>query len=98
MEGIAEQSPAMHKMDKMQKMDSMMQDRMRMRDENGMSMDDEEMADPAPIGYPFAAPGSLHLYHFTDYTREAMEEQSSTMKKMDNAQKMDKKSMKKMPK
>ena len=95
MEGLAEESASMKKMDNMKMRDDMMRDHMMYRDghmmmdENDMSMDDEAMVDPAPLGYPFAAPGALHLYHFTDYSMEAIAEQSSTMQKMDNMQKMD---------
>ena len=28
--------------------------------------------EPTPIGYPFAAPGGLHLYHWTDFSQEAL--------------------------
>jgi hypothetical protein len=103
MEGIAEQSASMQKMDDMHKQDGMMRDRMMWRDgrvmmdENDMSMDDE-MVEPAPIGYPFAAPGGLHLYHFTDYTGDKMVEQSVTMQKMDDAHMADKKRMDRMNK
>jgi len=33
---------------------------------------DPALVDPAPMTYPFAAPGSLHLNHWTDYTRRFM--------------------------
>ena len=111
MEDIAEESATMKKMDNMKMRDDMMRDQAMMHDnrmmhegyymtdEDGMMMDEEMMMEPAPIGYPFAGPGALHLYHYTDYTMEGLAEQSSTMQKMDNMQKMDR-SMKKtkMPK
>jgi hypothetical protein len=31
---------------------------------------DPAMTDPAPVGYPQAAPGSIDQYHWTDYTRK----------------------------
>jgi hypothetical protein len=87
MEGLAEQSATMKKMDNMHMQDKMMHD--------GMMMD-EEMMEPAPIGYPFAAPGGLHLYHYDNYAGEGLSEGSATMAKMDKAEKMEKKSMKRM--
>lgn len=30
---------------------------------------DPTRVDPAPMSYPFAAPGGINLYHWTDYTR-----------------------------
>jgi hypothetical protein len=41
-------------------------------DRSGMMMDRDEsmedaMADPMPLGYPFAAPGAIDLYHFRTY-------------------------------
>lgn len=107
---IAEQSATMQKMDDMHMKAGMMrdrdmtrEDRMKyggryMTDENDMMMDDEEVMDPAPIGYPFAAPGALHLYHYTDYTGDKMAEQSATMQKMDDAHMQDKKRMDRMNK
>ena len=91
MEGIAEESSTMKKMDKMHMQNKMMQDKM-MHDD--MSMDDDEMMEPAPIGYPFAAPGGLHLYHYDNYAGEGISEGSATIKKMDNMEKMNKKRMK----
>jgi hypothetical protein len=65
------------------------EDRMRyggyyMTDENGMMVSEETMAEPAPIGYPFAGPGALHLYHFTNYSSEGLAEGSATLKKEAN--------------
>jgi hypothetical protein len=40
-----------------------------------MDMENEEEnpdIDPAPINYPFAAPGSLHLYHYSDYNEDQL--------------------------
>jgi hypothetical protein len=36
------------------------------------AQDNEGSRDPMPLSYPMAAPGSLHLYHWTDYTRSEM--------------------------
>ncbi len=98
---MAEQSSAMQKMDDAHMQDKMMRNRMMMRegymrtDDNDMTMDDQ-MLDPAPLGYPFAAPGSLHLYHYTDYTGKHIAEQSPTMQKMDDAHMQDKRRMDRM--
>ncbi|MCW3099442.1 MAG: hypothetical protein JWL77_5060 [Chthonomonadaceae bacterium] len=94
-EGLAEGSATLKKMDNMEAEDEMRHERMkwyggRTVDENEMTMY-EEMKQPAPLGYPFAAPGGLHLYHYTDYSMEGIGEGSATMKKMDNDEKMEKK-------
>jgi hypothetical protein len=60
--------------------DSAMSDRDRMDDDGDMRM-------PAALSYPMAAPGSLHLNHWTDYTRTHMAPGSATetrMEKMDD--------------
>lgn len=31
-------------------------------------MDDEDVHMPTPVSYPYAAPGSIHLHHWTDAT------------------------------
>ncbi len=102
---LAEESASMAKMDNIQKRDRMMHDKMMhddemimrdgymLTDENGMTMMDGSALDPAPIGYPFAAPGSLHLYHWTDYSKKHLAEESASMKKMDDAHMEDKKRM-----
>jgi hypothetical protein len=41
------------------------------RDKND-AWDSWNMMDPAPLRYPEAAPGSLNLYHWTDYTRTTL--------------------------
>ncbi len=91
-EGMAEGSMTTKQMEMMEKHDKMVQD--RLMHEDSMMENEDMMVDPAPIGYPFAAPGGLHLYHYTDYSQEGVEEGSSTVKKMDNMEKMDKKKMK----
>jgi len=52
---------------------------------------EEMMFDPAPMSYPQAAPGSLHLYHWKDYTQTKMSPGSATDKRWDNEHKKDKK-------
>jgi len=83
MEGIGEGSAYMRKMDKMEMREEKVRD--RMRHEEAMMTDEEKkmMREPAPIGYPFAAPGGLHLYHYTDYSMEGIGEGSATMRKSD---------------
>ena len=46
-------------------------------------MDDPFTADPAPVNYPFAAPGTLDLYHFSDYGMNKLGEGSAADKKME---------------
>jgi hypothetical protein len=43
--------------------------------------------DPMPLSYPFAAPGSLHVYHWTDYTRTDLAPGSTEDQKWDNMKK-----------
>jgi hypothetical protein len=39
-----------------------------------VSADDRETyADPMPLSYPYAAPGMLDMWHWTDYTRTKLE-------------------------
>lgn len=45
--------------------------------------DNPFMADPAPVNYPLAAPASLDLYHFSDYTMNELRTGSAADKKMD---------------
>lgn len=99
-EGIAEGSASMKSTENMEKEDESRHDRMRWYggrtvDENDMTYY-EEMRQPAPLGYPFAAPGGLHLYHWTDYTQEGMEEGSSTTKQMDNSERMERRRERRM--
>ena len=62
---------------------------------HGADMDaEDEMMDPAPLSYPFAAPGSLDLYHWRDYSKTELETGSTDDKRMENDQKKD--PMKKM--
>jgi len=53
--------------------------------------DDEMMFDPAPMSYPQAAPGGIHLYHWKDYTQTTMEPGSVADKRWENQHKKDKK-------
>jgi len=53
--------------------------------------DEDMMPDPAPMSYPQAAPGSLHLYHWKDYTQTKMAPGSASDKRGDNDHKKDKK-------
>ena len=45
--------------------------------------DDPFTADPAPVNYPFAAPASLDLYHFSDYSMDKLGTGSASDKKME---------------
>jgi hypothetical protein len=84
-EDLAEGSAYMKKWDNRDMQAKMMHDRMS-REEKMYTW----MTEPAPINYPFAAPGGLHLYHYTDYSEEGIAEGSDSMKQMDNEQKRDK--------
>ena len=53
--------------------------------------DEKPMFDPAPMSYPQAAPGSLHLYHWKDYTQRKIENGSVSDKRWDNEHKKEKK-------
>jgi len=53
--------------------------------------DDDMMFDPAPMSYPQAAPGSIHLYHWKDYTQTKMEPGSAADKRWEIEHKKDKK-------
>jgi uncharacterized membrane-anchored protein YhcB (DUF1043 family) len=84
-EEMVEGSASMTHRDHMEMRDKMVNDRIRDEDKRyGMAKQ------PAPIDYPFAAPGTLHLYHYTDYTHEGLSEGSAPMKQMDNEEKMEK--------
>ncbi|HZP83123.1 MAG TPA: hypothetical protein VFB21_15890 [Chthonomonadaceae bacterium] len=49
-----------------------------------VSADDRETyADPMPLSYPYAAPGTLDMRHWKDYTRTAMEPGSAADKRME---------------
>src|SRR5579871_803401 len=56
-----------------------------------MDEDDQPMFDPAPVSYPQAAPGSLNLYHWKDYTQTKMENGSVNDKRREQERKQDKK-------
>jgi hypothetical protein len=62
----------------------------RMEEERAMrsdAFDDGKMYwDPAPLHYPFAAPGSLHIEHWTDYTQQALQPGSAADTKMEKQQ------------
>src|SRR5207244_7713459 len=53
--------------------------------------DEDRMFDPAPLAYPQAAPGGLHLYHWKDYTQTKMETGSVSDKRWEMEHKKDKK-------
>jgi hypothetical protein len=38
----------------------------------------DRMTDPMPVSYPWASPGSLHLYHWTDYQEWSIKQGSVT--------------------
>jgi len=46
------------------------------------------MTDPAPADYPFAAPGSLHIYHWKDYTKTELEPGSPQDVRVENERKI----------
>jgi hypothetical protein len=84
--------------DKMWKMDKeRMEDRKMRHNESEMDEEMEDDIDPMSLGYPHAAPGSLHLYHWKDYTRTEMASGSTEdtrhdkMHDADKKRKMDKK-------
>ena len=52
--------------------------------------DEDEMFDPAPLSYPQAAPGSLDLYRWKDYTKTKMETGSVGDKRWEMQRKEDK--------
>ena len=90
-EAMEEGSASMKKMDNMEMHHKMMHDKMmhdKMMSSSMMEDDDMMMAEPTPVGYPFAAPGGLHLYHYTDYSQEGVGEGSASMKKMEKMDKM----------
>lgn len=96
-EGIAEGSATMKRMDNRFQREKMLHERVMQREDRMMMSKDEEeesewnMKEPAPINYPFAAPGGVHLYHWTDYTHEGLAEGTREMKKMENEEKWAKK-------
>ncbi len=81
-----------HRMDKMMMADktAMKMDKMNHRMTRGAYYDDPFTADPAPVNYPLAAPSSLDLYHFSDYTMNELRTGSATDKKMDKMMMQDK--------
>ena len=85
-----------HRMDKMMMADktAMKMDKMNRPMTRGAYYDDPFTADPAPVNYPLAAPGSLDLYHFSDYTMNKIGTGSATDKKMDKMMMQDKMMMK----
>ena len=54
-----------------------------------MVSDDMKMSmpDPMSMSYPQAAPGGVHLYHWSDYTRTEIHSGSATDMRMDNEHK-----------
>jgi hypothetical protein len=78
------------KSDKMMKRDKMMRDRDKMMSHSAMDEDEEMNTLPLTPGYPNAAPGSVNLYHWKDYTRMETEPGSATEAKSDKMMKKDK--------
>lgn len=90
MEELAPESSYMKTMDNRYEQDKMLHERLT-RAESTMSDEEKElMTVPAPINYPFAAPGGVHLYHYTDYSREELREGSAAMERMDRMEKREK--------
>ena len=81
------------RMDNEDRRQKMLRDRDRMYSD---SMLEDNMVDPEPIRYPFAAPGGLHLYHWTDYSRNTLAPESASEKRMENEDKMEAKRAKRM--
>jgi hypothetical protein len=44
-----------------------------MRDRGVAATEEREMIDPMPFSYPWAAPASIHQYHWRDYTKTVWE-------------------------
>ena len=55
--------------------------------------DAERLREPLMMNYPMAAPASLHLFHWMDYTRWSLMEGSVNDHRMDREMMMDKKTM-----
>ena len=66
----------------------MMRDR-EMMSKGNMHFDRAMMPDPFPVNYPFAAPGSLDLYSFSDYTMDKLTPGSATDRRADRDRMMD---------
>ena len=93
-EGSAEDKRMQRDAARDKKMAMMGNKNMTARDAFRMSYyDNPFMADPAPVNYPQAAPGSLHLYSFSDYTGTKMVEGSVGDIKSDKDKMMDKQNM-----
>src|SRR5436305_8378152 len=54
-----------------------------------MKDEDWESLDPMPPSYPFAAPASLHLYHWKDYTKTELRPGSAAEAKLHKDQMRD---------
>jgi len=57
----------------------------------GMTYDEDPglRMDPAPIEYPFAAPGGLDMFHWKNYQKKDLEPNSATWERSDRQEKMD---------
>lgn len=55
-----------------------------------MDSDDPSMVEPAPLSYPMAAPGTLHLYHFDSFTGNMVTPGSVTDARMEKEMMRDK--------
>jgi len=70
-------------------------DEMRMKSTGNYRMDEDDI-DPMPIGYPFAAPGAIDLYHFRSYEGLALDRGSATDTRYKAMRDQDKKRMQMM--
>lgn len=65
----------------------MMRDKVRFG--GPMYFDRQMLADPYPVSYPFAAPGTLNMYSFKDYMANDLQEGSVSDRKMEVEQQRD---------
>ena len=65
----------------------MMRDKTRFGDP--MHFDRQMLANPFPVNYPFAAPGTLDMYSFKDYSANELQQGSASDKTMDVEKKRD---------
>lgn len=79
--------------DRMMAYESNDQSAMMHRDKGDKSDWDVTMYDPAPVRYPNAEPGALHLYHWTDYTRNSLAFGSADDARWTAMEKMDRERM-----
>jgi len=60
------------------------------QDQKYKHTEEELNLDPMPLSYPQAAPGSLNLYHWKDYTETEMEAGSVNAMRRDKEHQLDK--------